>query len=36
LLNTGQIDPFPDLAMLTFLTRTFDVTVVALIFVAFS
>jgi len=36
LLKRAQTDPFPDLAMLSFLTRAFDVTVVALIFVGFS
>jgi hypothetical protein len=36
LLNRGQIAPFPDPAMLSFLTRAFDITVVALIFVGFS
>jgi hypothetical protein len=36
LLKPGQIDPFPDPAMLSFVSRAFDITVVALIFVGFS
>jgi len=36
LLKPGPIDPFPDPAMPSFLSRAFDITVVALIFVGFS